>query len=115
MNEQKEHGSFDPCDNWSKTSSSAHPWPRHTQDDHVRYVMSGRFDYLPPSISKVVRIFLSSTFTDTYTERNMLIKNVYPRLKRLCRDKYQLDFQVSTHYKASNFYNIYHNIIFCCI
>ena len=86
MNEVTEHGSFDPCPNWSKTSGD--PWPRHTQDDHVRYVMSGRFDDLPPPISRVVRIFLSSTFTDTYTERNMLIKNVYPRLKRLCREQY---------------------------
>ena len=58
------------------------------------YVYHGRVENLPRSTAKIVRIFLSSTFTDTTTERNLLMKNVFPELRRYCRDKYDVDFQV---------------------
>ena len=79
---------------WSNDGTS-YVWPRNTLQDDVRYVTHGRFENLPQSNSKVVRIFLSSTFTDFYVERNLLIKNVYPKLQKLCKEKYDLDFQVS--------------------
>ncbi|XP_053376600.1 NACHT domain- and WD repeat-containing protein 1-like [Mercenaria mercenaria] len=46
-----------------------------------------------PSSSKIVRIFTSSTFTDTKQERNMLMKVAYPKIKEHCR-KVGYEFQV---------------------
>ncbi|KAL4232336.1 hypothetical protein ACF0H5_009907 [Mactra antiquata] len=53
----------------------------------------GDIDMVCPSPSKVVRIFTSSTFTDTKQERNMLMKYAYPRIKEHCR-KIGYEFQV---------------------
>lgn len=41
-----------------------------------------------------MRVFTSSTFTDTTVERNALMEDVYPALKRYCRETHGLDFQV---------------------
>ncbi len=57
-------------------------------------ILSGRFSEIPKENSKVVRIFLSSTFTDTHEERDYLIQNIYPRLKKYCKLEHGLDFQV---------------------
>ena len=84
---------FTQCPKWS-TVGEHYDWPRYTRAHNEEYVLHGRFEDLPQTQSEVVRIFLSSTFTDTYAERNLLIKNVYPRLKRKAREKYGLDFQV---------------------
>ncbi|XP_068719523.1 NACHT domain- and WD repeat-containing protein 1-like [Montipora capricornis] len=46
-----------------------------------------------PENVKVVRIFTSSTFTDTSVERNTLMERVYPRLKSYCQER-GYDFQV---------------------
>ena len=35
-------------------------------------------------------------FLDTYTERNMLMQETFPKLKKLCKEKYDLEFQVCT-------------------
>ena len=80
---------------WSAVSPS-YDWQRHTEEHDIDYVYHGRVENLPPSTSKIVRIFLSSTFTDTTTERNLLMKNVFPDMRRYCRDKYDVDFQVRT-------------------
>ncbi|XP_015761026.1 PREDICTED: uncharacterized protein LOC107340178 [Acropora digitifera] len=42
---------------------------------------------------KIVRIFTSSTFTDTFVERNTLMERVYPRLKSYCQER-GYDFQI---------------------
>ena len=94
---------------WSVVDST-HTWPRESTVDDVDYILHGRFDHLPPAPSKVVRIFLSSTFTDTYVERNLLIKRVYPKLQRICKEKYNLDFQVMLYWIHHKFYQTY----FCC-
>ncbi|XP_012943969.1 NACHT and WD repeat domain-containing protein 2 [Aplysia californica] len=57
-------------------------------------VLSGNMEDLPPLSSKIVRIFTSSTFTDTTLERNNLMEKVYPRIKDYCREKHGLEFQV---------------------
>ena len=44
----------------------------------------GDFSLLPPESSKVFAIFVSSTFTDTEEERNLLIEDVQPYLRELC-------------------------------
>ncbi|XP_046325734.2 uncharacterized protein LOC124110420 isoform X1 [Haliotis rufescens] len=40
-----------------------------------------------PKTAKIVRIFLSSTFTDTIQERNHLLERSYPHLKAVCKKK----------------------------
>jgi nephrocystin-3 len=39
------------------------------------------------SQSRVIRIFLSSTFRDFGEERDLLVKKVFPELRRLCRER----------------------------
>ena len=92
-----EASSFPPSVEWSAVKPT-YEWLRGTDEQDIDYVYHGRMQNLPASTSKIVRIFLSSTFTDTYTERNLLMKNVFPELRKYCRDKYDLDFQVC-HYK----------------
>ncbi|MDB4579009.1 DUF4062 domain-containing protein [Akkermansiaceae bacterium] len=37
--------------------------------------------------SRVIRVFLSSTFRDFGEERDLLVKKVFPELRRLCRQR----------------------------
>ncbi|KAJ8320337.1 hypothetical protein KUTeg_001924 [Tegillarca granosa] len=60
----------------------------------VKSVLRGSLDDLPTLNSRLVRIFISSTFTDTKEERNLLLEKEYPRLKSYCKEKYGLEFQV---------------------
>ncbi|XP_077990681.1 NACHT domain- and WD repeat-containing protein 1-like [Glandiceps talaboti] len=63
--------------------------------DVASQLLNGRLGTtLPPLRSRVVRIFTSSTFTDTSVERNALMRDVYPKLKDYCKSKYGLEFQV---------------------
>ena len=39
------------------------------------------------SQSRVIRVFLSSTFRDFGEERDLLVKKVFPELRRLCRKR----------------------------
>ena len=52
--------------------------------------------YFPrhPFRHPVVRVYVSSTYTDMMLEKNVLVTEVYPRLKELCRERYGLEFQV---------------------
>ncbi|CAB3365460.1 Hypothetical predicted protein [Cloeon dipterum] len=64
-------------------------------DRMVDRIFAGSLEHrLPPVSSKIVRIFTSSTFTDTGMERNTLMAQVYPKLKDYCREKHGLEFQV---------------------
>lgn len=62
--------------------------------DTFSRVFAGQFRDIPAPLSKLVRVFTSSTFTDTMVERNALMEEVYPALKRYCRETHGLDFQV---------------------
>ncbi|XP_026684997.1 NACHT and WD repeat domain-containing protein 2-like [Diaphorina citri] len=64
-------------------------------DRTVDLIFMGSLESLPPVSSKIVRIFTSSTFTDTTMERNTLMAQCYPKLKDYCREKHGLEFQVS--------------------
>lgn len=59
----------------------------------VRDILNGRYNRIPDLRKKFVRIFLSSTFTDTNAERDYLIEKIYPQLKEYCKQNYDLDFQ----------------------
>ncbi|XP_052753046.1 NACHT and WD repeat domain-containing protein 2 [Galleria mellonella] len=63
-------------------------------DRTVDLIFAGCLKSLPPVSSKIVRIFTSSTFTDTTMERNTLMAKCYPRIKDYCREKHGLEFQV---------------------
>ncbi|XP_052128486.1 NACHT and WD repeat domain-containing protein 2-like, partial [Frankliniella occidentalis] len=63
-------------------------------DRTVDLIFAGSLQSLPPVSSKIVRIFTSSTFTDTTMERNTLMAQCYPKLKDFCREKHGLEFQV---------------------
>ncbi|RNA44129.1 NACHT and WD repeat domain-containing 2 [Brachionus plicatilis] len=56
-------------------------------------ILKGKYDNVPDLRKKNVRIFLSSTFTDTNSERDYLIEKIYPKLKDYCRVNYDIDFQ----------------------
>jgi len=62
-------------------------------DEALDRLFSGDLDKLADLPKRVVRLFISSTFTDMTLERNSLIERVYPQLKKYCRERYGLDFQ----------------------
>ncbi|CAF0870188.1 unnamed protein product [Adineta ricciae] len=69
--------------------------PTDAQDaELIQHIFFGKLDNLPSLTSKIVRIFTSSTFTDTSMERNSLMQHTYPKLKEYCREKHGLEFQV---------------------
>ena len=61
----------------------------------VDRIFAGCFSDLPEVLRPLVRIYTSSTFTDMTLEKNVLITEVYPKLKEYCRERYGLEFQVS--------------------
>ncbi|XP_060582877.1 NACHT and WD repeat domain-containing protein 2-like [Ruditapes philippinarum] len=63
-------------------------------DASYKAVLHGCLDNLPTLNSRLVRIFISSTFTDTREERNVLLEDVYPKLKLHCKKEYGMDFQL---------------------
>ncbi|MBK7214981.1 MAG: DUF4062 domain-containing protein [Bacteroidales bacterium] len=40
---------------------------------------------------RIIRVFISSTFKDFQPEREMLIKRVFPNIKKLCQE-HDVDF-----------------------
>ncbi|XP_045212433.2 NACHT and WD repeat domain-containing protein 2-like [Mercenaria mercenaria] len=55
-------------------------------------MLRGDLTDLPPLPKTMVKIFLSSTFSDMRAERNILAREVYPRLQTFCASR-DLDFQ----------------------
>ncbi|CAF4417932.1 unnamed protein product [Rotaria sp. Silwood2] len=77
----------------------------------------GQFDCVEDRKLNSVRVFISSTFSDTTDERNGLIECVYPRLYKYCRTKYNIQFQIQwndennrTKYFSQFFEDFYHAI-----
>lgn len=62
-------------------------------DQLLDMLISGDMENLLDAQKRLVRLFISSTFTDMTMERNTLMERVYPRLKTYCRERYGLDFQ----------------------
>lgn len=62
-------------------------------DDALDQLFSGDLSRLIDLPKRLVRLFISSTFTDMTLERNTLMERVYPQLKKYCREKHGLDFQ----------------------
>ncbi|OAF65764.1 hypothetical protein A3Q56_06494, partial [Intoshia linei] len=51
----------------------------------IEKVFSGNINIKVKNKAKIVRIFTSSTFTDTKYERNTLMEKTYPKLKGFCQ------------------------------
>ncbi|CAH1773349.1 unnamed protein product [Owenia fusiformis] len=66
------------------------------ENDLVHDILGGkcRLQDVPDIPAKVVRVYMSATWTDTVQERNALVERVYPKLREYCREKYGHDFQV---------------------
>lgn len=56
-------------------------------------ILRGRLEALQSEPDPLVKLFVSSTFTDTTAERNYLMARVYPELREFCRG-FGLDFRV---------------------
>ncbi|CAD5116466.1 DgyrCDS5351 [Dimorphilus gyrociliatus] len=63
------------------------------KDNDLERVLSGHVRNIPKQQSSVIRIFLSSTFTDMQEERNVLMREAFPLIRKFCISK-GLDFQV---------------------
>eukprot|EP00794_Sanderia_malayensis_P012962 gene12962-14292_t len=61
--------------------------------EEVISVLCGKFTDLVHRQARIVRIFTSSTFTDTFVERNYLMHHVYPKIKKYCQE-HGFEFQV---------------------
>ncbi|XP_067678714.1 NACHT and WD repeat domain-containing protein 2-like [Haliotis asinina] len=44
--------------------------------------------------TRVIRLYLCSTGSDSQTERNALVETVYPKIREYCRNQYGVEFQV---------------------
>ncbi|XP_050388645.1 NACHT and WD repeat domain-containing protein 2 [Patella vulgata] len=89
----REHGEV--CDVLeAEVSDSVSVEAEDEAKERLEKVLFGHLDNLPPLSSRIVRIFTSSTFTDTTLERNCLMEKVYPQLKEFCRERHGLEFQV---------------------
>ncbi|XP_022094961.1 uncharacterized protein LOC110981600 isoform X2 [Acanthaster planci] len=64
------------------------------KDKNINCVMKGYFDQQYPVEKKIIRIFISSTFSDFEAERTTLVSKVYPRLRTYCKER-GYEFQVS--------------------
>jgi nephrocystin-3 len=40
-----------------------------------------------PSLNRVIRVFVSSTFRDMHDERDYLVKHGFPELRKRCRER----------------------------
>ncbi|XP_052783963.1 uncharacterized protein LOC128219861 isoform X2 [Mya arenaria] len=69
--------------------------PQYDKDitENFRNMINGDLNNIPELPKTMVRIFLSSTFSDMREERNTLAREVYPYLRDHCAQK-GMDFQV---------------------
>ena len=66
------------------------------EDSQIDKLFAGDLENLPPWRQPLIRLYLSSTYTDMTLEKTALFAEVYPKLKEYCREKYGLEFQVSS-------------------
>ncbi|KAI3388137.1 hypothetical protein SNEBB_001197 [Seison nebaliae] len=57
-------------------------------------VFCGKLHDIPSSFPKVVRVFLSSTFSDMHLERNCILQEIVPQCREYSREEYGVDFQL---------------------
>ncbi|XP_033638665.1 NACHT domain- and WD repeat-containing protein 1-like isoform X1 [Asterias rubens] len=85
------------------------------EDECINRLMMGYFDAEFPMEKKIIRIFISSTFSDFEAERTALVSKVYPRLKSYCKER-GYEFQVcDPHWGIKEFSNDSHTYAQHCL
>jgi len=51
----------------------------------------------PSAKDRVVRVFISSTFRDMFRERDILVKRIFPQLRKLCEERFVTWGEVDRH------------------
>ena len=56
------------------------------QDELTAGILRGEAEAALKAERKAVRLFLASTFTDAKTERNYVMREVFPSIRQLCQN-----------------------------
>ena len=64
------------------------------EDSKIDMIFAGNFDRLERVKHPIIRVYLSSTYTDMTMEKSILVTEVYPKVKEYCRERYGAEFQV---------------------
>ena len=64
------------------------------EDSKIDNIFAGAFENLERVKHPIIRIYLSSTYTDMTAEKAILMTEVYPKVKEYCRERYGAEFQV---------------------
>ncbi|XP_069125170.1 uncharacterized protein [Argopecten irradians] len=62
-------------------------------EEHFKRMIAGQLDNIPNIPRSIVRIFISSTFSDMRAERNAIVRDATPKLRDFCAE-HDLDFQM---------------------
>ena len=65
-----------------------------TENLAVDRIYCGDMTELQPPLRPVIRIYLSSNFTDMVMEKTELVNHIFPIIRNYCKDRHGLDFQV---------------------
>ena len=65
-----------------------------TENLAVDRIYCGDMTDLQPPMRPVIRIYLSSNFTDMVMEKTELVNHIFPIIRNYCKDRHGLDFQV---------------------
>ncbi|XP_064634336.1 uncharacterized protein LOC135492092 isoform X2 [Lineus longissimus] len=60
---------------------------RYSYEERVARILKGSMNIKVPADSKILRIYVSSAFTDSIGERSRLIQKAYPDLKEYCSSR----------------------------
>ncbi|XP_069125172.1 protein qui-1-like [Argopecten irradians] len=75
------------------TSNTAKDGYDKAAEQQFEKMLEGQLDNIPSIPRSVVRIFLSSTFSDMRAERNAIVREATPKLRDFCAE-HDLDFQM---------------------
>ena len=56
-------------------------------ENYIRKILNGEIAACETAVKKALRLFVSSTFTDTKPERNYLMREIYPHIRAYCEQR----------------------------
>ncbi|XP_053558868.1 NACHT domain- and WD repeat-containing protein 1 [Bombina bombina] len=81
----------------------------------LQNILRGKETPLPPETSNVVRLFISSTFSDMVAERDAIIELAYPEVQKFCQ-KNGLEFElVDMRWGVSDYATVDHKTTELCL
>ena len=69
------------------------------EDSKIDMIFAGNFERLERVKHPIIRVYLSSTYTDMTMEKSILVTEVYPKVKEYCRERYGAEFQVCLNFR----------------